>query len=42
VTLPLIAVLALGAGATQLGALRAVQQLPVLLFSLLVGVWVDH
>lgn len=42
VTLPLIAVLALGAGATELGALRAVQQLPVLLFSLLVGAWVDH
>jgi predicted MFS family arabinose efflux permease len=41
-TLPLIAVIALNAGAGQLGALRAVQQAPILLFSLFVGVWVDH
>ncbi|WP_020388015.1 MFS transporter [Kribbella catacumbae] len=41
-TLPLLAVTALGAGAVQLGALRAVQQVPVLLFSLLVGVLVDR
>jgi hypothetical protein len=41
-TLPLIAVIALNAGANQLGALRAVQQAPILLFSLFVGVWVDR
>lgn len=40
--LPLIAVLALGAGAEQLGVLRAVQQAPILLCSLFVGVWVDR
>ncbi|MDJ1133138.1 MFS transporter [Streptomyces iconiensis] len=41
-TLPLIAVLALDASAGQLGALRAVEQAPILLFSLLVGAWVDR
>lgn len=42
VTLPLVAVVALNADAGQLGALRAVQQVPILLFSLFVGVWVDR
>ncbi|WP_329115422.1 MFS transporter [Streptomyces sp. NBC_01465] len=42
VVLPLVAVVALQAGAVQLGALRAVQQLPILFFSLIVGVWVDR
>jgi predicted MFS family arabinose efflux permease len=42
VTLPLLAVTTLGAGAGQLGVLRAVQQLPILLFSLAVGVLVDR
>jgi MFS family permease len=42
VTLPLVAVTSLGAGAGQLGVLRAVEQLPILLFSLLVGVLVDR
>ncbi|KIF66692.1 MFS transporter permease [Streptomyces sp. AcH 505] len=42
VTLPLVAVVALHAGAGQLGALRAVQQAPILLFSLFVGAWVDR
>ncbi|MFC4889864.1 MFS transporter [Streptomyces beijiangensis] len=42
VILPLLAVVALHAGAGQLGALRAVQQVPILLFSLFVGVWVDR
>lgn len=42
VTVPLLAVVALNADATQLGALRAVQQVPILLFSLFVGVWVDR
>jgi predicted MFS family arabinose efflux permease len=41
VTLPLIAVLALNAGATQLGVLRAVEQAPILLLSLFAGAWVD-
>jgi predicted MFS family arabinose efflux permease len=38
----LAAVVSLGAGAAQLGALRAVQQLPILVFSLFVGVLVDR
>ncbi|MFD1937903.1 MFS transporter [Nonomuraea mangrovi] len=42
VTLPLVAVVALDAGADQLGVLRAVEQAPILLFSLFVGVWVDR
>ncbi len=42
VTLPLVAVTSLGAGAAQLGVLRAVQGLPILLFSLAVGVLVDR
>lgn len=42
VALPLIAVVTLGAGGTELGVLRAAQQAPVLLFSLFVGVWVDR
>ncbi|MGW6303556.1 MFS transporter [Streptomyces niveus] len=42
VTLPLLALVALNADATQLGALRAAQQIPILLFSLFVGVWVDR
>jgi MFS family permease len=42
ITLPLLAVTTLGAGAAQLGGLRAVQQAPILLFSLLVGVLVDR
>ncbi|MFE7168695.1 MFS transporter [Streptomyces sp. NPDC057616] len=40
--LPLFAVLTLGAGAGQVGALRAVGQAPILLLSLFVGVWVDR
>jgi hypothetical protein len=42
VTLPLIAVAALNADAGQLGAVRAVEQAPILLFSLFVGAWVDR
>ncbi|MGQ4435570.1 MFS transporter [Streptomyces sp. SAS_260] len=41
VVLPLFAVLTLGIGAGQLGALRAVEQAPILLLSLFVGAWVD-
>lgn len=42
VILPLVAVIGLGAGTHQLGALRAAQQAPVLLFSLFAGVWADR
>ncbi|WP_331754643.1 MFS transporter (plasmid) [Streptomyces sp. NBC_00012] len=42
VILPLIAVPTLDADAGRLGCLRAVGQLPILLFSLLVGAWVDR
>ncbi|MEV6752547.1 MFS transporter [Streptomyces sp. NPDC051214] len=42
VTLPLVAVLALDVGAGQLGTLRAVEQAPILLFSLFAGAWVDR
>nr|WP_167344993.1 MFS transporter [Streptomyces anulatus] len=42
VVLPLFAVLALDAGAGQLGALRAVGQAPILLLSLLAGALVDR
>lgn len=41
VVLPLFAVLALDISAGQLGVLRAVEQAPILLLSLLVGAWVD-
>lgn len=40
--LPLVAVLVLGAGAMQTGALTASSRLPFLVFGLLVGVWVDR
>ncbi|WP_327085727.1 MFS transporter [Nonomuraea sp. NBC_01738] len=42
VTLPLVAMLVLGADAWELGLLRAVEQLPILLFSLLAGALVDR
>ncbi|MFC7586273.1 MFS transporter [Nonomuraea antimicrobica] len=42
VILPLVAVVALNADPHQTGALRAVQQAPILLLSLLVGAWVDR
>ncbi|MDI5965449.1 MFS transporter [Streptantibioticus silvisoli] len=42
IVLPLYAVLALNAGAGELGVLRAVGQVPVLLLSLLAGAWVDR
>lgn len=41
-TLPLVAVLALDVGAGQLGVIRAVEQAPILLFSLFAGAWVDR
>ncbi|MER7723599.1 MFS transporter [Streptomyces sp. NPDC096323] len=42
IVLPLIAVVSLHAGPGQLGALRAVEQAPILLLSLLAGAWVDR
>nr|WP_074994072.1 MFS transporter [Streptomyces prasinopilosus] len=42
IVLPLFAVLTLGAGAGELGVLRAVGQAPILLLSLFVGAWVDR
>ncbi|NUS04033.1 MAG: MFS transporter [Nonomuraea sp.] len=42
VVLPLIAMVALDAGSEQVGALRAVQQAPILLLSLFAGAWVDR
>ena len=42
VALPLTAVVTLGADAMQMGVLVALQQAPVLLFSLFAGVWVDR
>ena len=40
--LPLIAVVGLGASATQAGLLVVFQEVPVFLFSLVVGVWLDR
>lgn len=40
--LPLVAVTVLGVGTVEVGVLRAVQQAPVLLLALLVGVWADR
>jgi MFS family permease len=42
IVLPLIAVLTRSADAAQLGVLRAVGQVPIVLFSLFVGAWVDR
>ncbi|WP_019056139.1 MFS transporter [Streptomyces prunicolor] len=42
VVLPLLAVLTLDVGVGQLGVLRAVEQAPILLLSLLAGAWVDR
>src|SRR4030095_14903249 len=40
--LPLVAVITLGATATQTGLLAAASALPALLFALFAGVWVDR
>ena len=42
IVLPLLAVLALNADATELGVLRAVGQVPLLLIPLFAGAWVDR
>ena len=40
--LPLVAIITLGAGAREMGILRALDNAPILLFGLFVGVWVDR
>jgi MFS family permease len=40
--LPLIAITTLNAGATEMGILKALGQMPVLLFGFFVGAWVDR
>lgn len=40
--LPLLAVITLGASASQMGLLNAVGSVPVIMFSLFAGVWVDR
>ncbi len=42
VALPLTAILVLNAGAAEMGVLRALQFAPILLFSLVAGVWIDR
>lgn len=42
VALPLAAVLVLDAGAGEMGLLRALGTVPIVLFSLIVGVWIDR
>ena len=40
--LPLVAVITLQVGAKEMGFLNAATHLPVLLFALLAGVWIDR
>ena len=42
VTLPLVAIITLGAGAREMGILRALDNAPILLFGLFIGVWIDR
>lgn len=42
IALPLVAVTALGAGPKEMGWIVSLQNLPILLFGLLMGVWVDR
>lgn len=42
VALPLVAIITLGAGAREMGILKALDNAPILLFGLFVGVWVDR
>ena len=42
VALPLVAIITLGAGAREMGILRALDNTPILLFGLFIGVWVDR
>ena len=42
IALPLIAIITLGAGAREMGILRALDNTPILLFGLFIGVWVDR
>ena len=42
IALPLVAIITLGAGAREMGILRALDNAPILLFGLFVGVWIDR
>ena len=42
VALPLVAIITLGAGAREMGILRTLDNAPILLFGLFVGVWIDR
>ena len=42
IALPLVVIITLGAGAREMGTLRAFDNAPILLFGLFVGVWVDR
>ena len=42
IALPLVAIITLGAGAREMGILRALDNTPILLFGLFIGVWVDR
>ena len=42
VALPLVAIITLGAGAREMGILRALDNVPILLFGFFVGVWLDR
>ena len=42
IALPLVAIITFGAGAREMGILRALDNTPILLFGLFIGVWVDR
>ena len=42
IALPLVAIITLGAGAREMGILRALDNAPILLFGLFIGVWIDR
>ena len=42
VALPLVAIITLGAGAREMGILKALDNAPILLFGLFIGVWMDR
>lgn len=42
IALPLVAAITLGASPLQMGILQAIEYLPVLLISLVAGVWIDR
>lgn len=42
IALPLVAIITLGAGAREMSILRALDNAPILLFGLFIGVWIDR